>query len=352
METRKKVVFFFFFSVGGAERVTITISKLLDQSKYDVQFAIVGNAFGDIRQFIPANNNIFLIKIRNIWDFTTFKIYRFLKKHRPNIVFSSLCYLNSRVVLAAHFIGGIKTIIRNNNNYFTERNIVTKLLRRWCYPMADEVIMQTEEMAIEFQNLFPGKCKNINVIHNPLDIDTITRCTKDIMSPFEKEYVNYVYVGRITKVKGLDVLVSAFAKVTQNLSKNCRLYIVGKVNKDDLFYTSLIALLRKIGIEESVIFTGFSSNPYQYIKHANCLVLPSRNEGLPNVILEAMYLQCPVVVSRSIPIIDRLVPKDRGIVVDVDDVEGLSKAMIDILSYKIIKKYEQPSKEQFIRLFE
>lgn len=56
-------------------------------------------------------------------------------------------------------------------------------------------------------------------------------------------------------------------------------------------------------------------------------MLPSRLEGLPNVVLDAMYLQTPVVVTRCVPVIDRIVNSEQGIIVDVEDVEGLASAM-------------------------
>ena len=279
------------------------------------------------------------------------KIFKFIRKTDPDVVFSSLCYLNSRVILAARMRGDIKVIIRNNNNYFTEKNFVTRLLRRLSYPLADEIIMQTAEMASEFENLFPAKCRSINVIHNPIDIDSIKKSIENAVNPFNEEYVNYVYVGRITKVKGLDILVNAFLNVFKQNPRS-RLYIVGKIHSHDEFYISLRKFVKRMNLDNCVYFTDFSTNPYQYINYANSLILPSRNEGLPNVILEAMYLKCPVVVTRSIPILDRIVTKDRGIVVNVEDVEELSKAMIDILSYKIVTEYKQESNEGFIKLFE
>lgn len=348
---KKKVLFFTAPTCGGAERVTITIAKLLDPDLYDVSFAIVGKTTGDITQFIPKGCNVYYVKIFNIWDFTTIKIFQLLKKIKPAIVFSSLFYLNTRVATAAHFVGGIKIILRNSNNYFAEKNIATRLLMRISYPFADEIIMQTEEMADEFNNTFPVKCKKISVIHNPIDVDTITRKLENISNPFDTNNINYVYVGRITVVKGLDALIKAFAKVYKCNHKS-RLYIVGKYDKNDAYYKSLIKLIDNLNIGDSVVFVGFTSNPYQYVKYANCMILPSRNEGLPNVVLEAMFLKCPVVVTRSIPIIDRLVTKDRGIVINVDDIEGLSKAMNNILSLTIQKNYQADSDKKFLMLFQ
>ena len=62
-------------------------------------------------------------------------------------------------------------------------------------------------------------------------------------------------------------------------------------------------------------------------------------EGNPNVLHEAMYLQVPVVATRSIPIIDQIVTSDRGFTVAVDDVNALSEAMQKAAVMTITKPY-------------
>ena len=350
METRKKVVFFVPNTVGGAERVTITISKLLDQSKYDVQFAIVGNSLGEIIQFIPANYNISFIKIRNIWDFTTCKLIRFFKRIHPNIVFCSLMYLNTRVILSAKIVGGIKTIIRNNNGLHDLRFDNAFLIKK-LYPNADELILQTDEMKDEIMNYVRLDEKRVHVIFNPIDVESIEKKLKDVSNPFDSQYINYVFVGRIHFCKGLDVLLSAFAELLK-ASKKSKLYIVGKIDGSNSYYLKLKDQIQYLQIEDNVIWTGFTTNPYQYIKFADCFVLPSRVEGLPNVLLDAMYLKTPVVVTRSVPVIDRIVSAERGIVVDVDDPVELKTAMTKAINLKIDTRFQESSVDELRKLFE
>lgn len=329
---KKKLLFCLPPNVGGAERVTLTIAKLLDREKYDIKIVIVGKKIGDIKEFVPNYMGIIHIKTQNIWDFTTFRLINLFKKEKPKIVFCSLMYLNTRVILAAQIVGNIKILIRNNNS-LTSLRFDDKWLVKRLYPKADAIILQTNEMKEELCQSTQIDDKKVHVIFNPVDVDTINEQLKTSKSPFNAEYVNYVFVGRINYVKGLDVLIPAFAEVVKR-NANSRLYIVGKVIETDLYFQSLQKLVIDLHIEEHVIWTDFTKNPYQYIKYANCLVLPSRVEGLPNVILEAMYLQVPVVVTRSVPVIERIVKKEQGLIVNLENEKELSEAMLAILCKK------------------
>lgn len=347
---KKKVLFCVPPSCGGAERVTLTIAKLLDREKYDVKVIIIGGTIGEIKEFIPDYMEIIHIKIWNIWDFTTLRLVNIFKKEKPDFCFCSLMYLNVRMILAAKIVSGIKTIVRNNIA-FDRMRFDNAFLIRMLYPFADAIILQTDEMKQEMISALKIKESNLYVVFNPIDTDSIKTKLKNITSPFNEEYQNYVFVGRIDYVKGLDVLISAFSKVVNKNSK-VRLYIVGKIVESNSYYQSLKQLITKLHLEKHIVWTGFLNNPYQYIKYANCFVLPSRVEGLPNVLLEAMYLQKPVVTTRSVPIIDRIVSSDSGIVVDVDDDKALANAMIKILNIKMNKPYIQQNNEMLLSLFE
>lgn len=336
-------------SCGGAERVTLTIAKLLDLSKFDVKIVIVGRTKGDIVDFIPSSFDIIHIKTRTIWDFTTCKLVNLFIRIHPDIVFCSLMYLNTRVILAANIVGNIKTIIRNNIGFYRMR-FDKSLLIKLLYPKADEIILQTEEMKDEIMKNVKLDNDKVHVVFNPIDVESIESNLKNISNPFEKQYVNYVFVGRIAYCKGLDVLISSFVALLKE-NPQCRLYLVGKIDNSNSYYLNLKEQIKNLGIDNSVVWTGFTTNPYQYIKYADCFVLPSRTEGLPNVLLDAMYLKVPVVATRSVPVIDRIVPSKRGIVVDVEDEVALKEAMSKAVSIKIQEDYNEGSKEELIKLF-
>lgn len=348
---RKVVLFCVPPTCGGAERVSLTIAKLLDPLKFDVKVLIIGKAKGEIVNFVPENSEVYYIRTQNIWDFTTCKLILLFRRLRPNIVFCSLMYLNTRVILAAKLVGHIKIIIRNNIGFNRMRADDAFLIKK-LYPKADAIILQTEEMKSELMENMKLNKDKVHVLFNPIDIESINRSLKNVDSPFDPMYVNYVFVGRIDRSKGLDILISAFSDLLK-VNKRCRLYIVGKINASDPYYVSLMKLSSKLGLETKIVWIGFTTNPYRYIKYADCFVLPSRVEGLPNVLLDAMYLKTPVVATRSVPVVDRIVHSERGYVVDVDDSDALGKAMLKAVDIKIETDYRQEGvAKDFVELFE
>lgn len=347
---KQTACFFIPPSCGGAERVTLTIAKLLDPLLFDVKVVIVGSQMGDIVQFIPSRFEIIHLQIHNIWDFTVCRMLRLMKKVKPSVVFSSISYLNTRVILSAKLIGNINIIVRNDNSIAKLRKDELLLVRK-LYPKANSVICQTDEMKKEMLAMTNVSEVNLHVLTNPVDVDTIAlKLKEDYTNPYDSEYANYVFVGRVHYHKGLDVLLASFNKLLQQQPKS-RLYIVGKYMLEDSYYQQLIGEVSKYNIEKNVNWIGFTSNPYRYIKYANCLVLPSRLEGLPNVVLDAMYLQTPVVVTRCVPVIDRIVNSEQGIIVDVEDVEGLASAMRNAIKKSISKPYLLDSTKEILKLF-
>src|SRR5690606_17483076 len=79
------------------------------------------------------------------------------------------------------------------------------------------------------------------------------------------------------------------------------LLLVGPTSRDQRdagLRERLIAVVQRAGMEKDVLFRDFSPAPEKYYRCADLFILPSRNEGLPNVVLEAMSCGLPSVVSR------------------------------------------------------
>lgn len=139
-------------------------------------------------------------------------------------------------------------------------------------------------------------------------------------------------VGRITKEKGFDTLIKAYKVADKN---DFKLVIAGGVE----FESGYMNELKKLSINENVIFTGFTygENLYQLYKNASLFVLASRNEGFPLVLLEAMKYGLDVLVSD--------IPATH--LVTLDSVDYFKCGDAEELSEKISKKIKTTKKREY-----
>lgn len=351
---KKKVLFFLPKGIGGAQKMTIVISNFLPKDKYDVKYIVVGRKNEkDMTYLIENKFNIDYLNIFNAWDFLTARIIKILRKYQPDIVFSSLMYLNVRVILASKIVGKIKIIVRNDNMLRIMRydNI---LLLKLFYKMANVIIAQQEEMKADLiQGLNIDESK-IVVRYNPVDKNSLIKDSL-LPSPYkDKNTVKYIWTGNFANSgsKGQDVLVRAFALLKRKIP-NSHLYLLGTFDEYSSFFKEIKDFVDKQKLIDSVHFVGFQKNPYPWVKYADCFVLPSRVEGLPNALVDAMILSKPVVATTCIPMISRMVRDGyNGYLVPSEDFKSMADAMVKALYLRDFDMIYHPSTDRdFIELF-
>lgn len=353
MLTKKKVLFFLPSNTGGAERMTVTIAKMLPLDKFEVKFVIIHKSLGTIINFIPSVYEIIHIPVHNIYCAGTLRMIDVIRKEKPDAVFSSLLYLNARLIIASK-ICGCRVVVRNNIDISRTISRIAPILVKYTYKWADVVIAQQEEMRNEIIAFTGIQEKKVVTLHNPIDIDNIHKKI-GVPNPYEKKdnkCINYVCVGRFSKEKGQDLAVKAFRIVLKN-EPNAHLYLVGKYDWNKQYDRSVRDYISMTGLSEQVHFVGFDTNPYRWIYHSDCYIMPSRLEGLPNSLIDAMYLQKPVVATKCIPVVERIV-KDgyNGYLAENNNIDSIASGMIRALSLKGFYMTYQPSKkEDFIKLF-
>lgn len=352
---KKKVIFFLPKGTGGAQKMTIVISKFLSTDLYDIRYVVVGEKkAGDMTYLLNNKSNIDYINIINAWDFLTIKIIKVLRRYKPDIVFSSLMYLNIRVILAAKIIGNIKTIIRNDNmlHIMHYHNL---FLLKLLYKKADLIIAQQEEMKLDLVKGLNLDESKVIVRYNPIDKDYILK-NASLPSPYDnKGTIKYIWTGNfaVSGSKGQDILVKAFAIVKKKIS-NAQLYLLGSFDEKSDYFIKIKKIVKDNRLSDSVHFVGFQKNPYPWVKYADCFVLPSRIEGLPNALVDAMFLSKPVVATTCIPMINRMVRNGyNGYLVPSEDYTSMATAMVKALSLSKFDMIYHPSTDlDFISLFE
>lgn len=350
----KKIQIFIPGSVGGAERVCVTIGKILIHAGFDVVFCIENRGITPIEQFIPSGINKKYYQHKRHSVFHLFKMAKLIRQEQPDVVFAPCRYLSRDVILAVKMARADCKIIVRSDNPLIELNKLGRWLVKKTFPFADVVIAQQEEMRQELINDIPLPSEKVITIQNPIDTETINEKAK-ADSPFNnKDEVRYVWVAGVREsgTKGHDILLKAFKIVKKNNSQ-AHLFFVGKYLEKGKYYLSLKKYVEVNGLTDSVHFVGYDENPYRWVKYSDCFVLPSRMEGLPNAMVEAMYLGKPVVATRCLPIIDRMVEDGvNGYKVEVGDYEKMAVAMVRAIGLKNVRlKYQPSSNEKIEDLF-
>ena len=139
-----------------------------------------------------------------------------------------------------------------------------------------------------------------------------------------------VIVGHLSDVKGYPTFVRAAATISAVLPR-CRFLLVGGDTLGQGWQPRLERLAEELGIRESVRFLGWQDDIRPVLDAADVMALPSRAEGLPLAILEAMSLAKPVVASAVNGIPDAVVDGETGYLVRPDDDVGLADRLLQVM---------------------
>lgn len=166
-----------------------------------------------------------------------------------------------------------------------------------AYKKCEKIIAVSENQAEILRQFIPQYKNKVIAIHNLTDVQGIQdKGMEAITEVFDKTKFHIVSVGRVSHEKGMDIAVKVCAKLVQDGYKNVRWWIVGAGPA----MAEVREIITELHMEKYVITVGMKANPYPYIQQADLYVQPSRFEGYPMTILEALILG-QVVISTDNP---------------------------------------------------
>lgn len=313
---------------GGAERVFVNYIRSLNIERFDISLLLI-NKTGEFLKFIPKYVKIVDIG-KNKTRYGFFKLLKSVKNINPELIVSTTNRMNILILIVSLFVTNIIKICLYEPSMpraqFGEKYLPRYylLLMKILYRHSDYIIAQTNEMKNEISDYYFVKKEKIFVTSNPMDTKLIDEQASQYENPYDKSNINVVASGRISEEKGFDFLLRSFVKVVEK-NKKFKLYILGNVSNKS-YLNKLQNIIKKCDLTNHVQFVGFKLNPFPYYKHADLFVLSSKWEGLPNVVLEALYLQTPVVVTDCIPYFKKLICEGKnGYIVKFGDKQDLAE---------------------------
>jgi len=201
---------------------------------------------------------------------------------------------------------------------------------------ASKVIALTKTEAEQYKKMGVDEDK-IEIIPNGIDLSEYENLPE--RGEFRKKYlINdekiILYLGRIHKIKGPDLLARAFAELSKEID-NVKLVIAGP---DDGYLTSLKKLIADLEIDDKVLFTGplYGEEKFRAYVDADVYVLPSVYETFPVIVLEACACGTPVIVTDRCGIADIVDDKVGYVVENAKD--QLQNVIIEVLSDERLRR--------------
>ncbi|WP_338567358.1 glycosyltransferase [Erwinia sp. E_sp_B01_3] len=258
---------------------------------------IVISLSNDSKIDLPLNLKIVFLNKKNKFSNLSqvFKLYdinaciSYLE--RANLICSLVCYFTNTLFTASVHTAP-KAAFKKRN--FLNR-IVIYLTYKFISIIKAKVFCVTEGIKDDLYNMYG--IKNSRVISNFIDhseIDSRIRGTEGCNEDIYKD-IDILFVGRLSKVKGCDILIDALCEMKQFIIEHdVNAVIVG----DGTERKSLEMHVSSSGLSEHIEFIGSSTNPYEFMQRARYLVVPSYAEGFGLVVLEGLYLGCDIIFSK------------------------------------------------------
>ena len=335
MTDRKRITFFLdALHGGGAEKAVVNLLKgLAQRDEFDLDL-VLATKEGPYLNLVPQKVRIVDLNTGRAVK-ATFPLMNYLKRNRPWALIGNMGHVNVVASMATE-LSRIKTkliLVEQNtvsaNQSKLKRAKLVLLLMKWLYPRADAVAGVSVGVARDLERQLGLGKETVKVLNNPVvNEDLINQSQASLAHPWFTADAPPVFlaVGRLNPQKDFPNLLNAFAQV--RTKQEARLSILGEGEERP----ALEAMINNLGIANDVLLPGFVKNPYAYMKHANCFVLSSRQEGLPTVLIEAMACGCSVVATDCPSGPEEILDGGTyGLLVPVKNSEALGKAMLQTL---------------------
>lgn len=339
---RKRILFLTDgFRMGGAEINLLVLLKRLQETPFQVYIVNIGPAGAMAEQFFALNVPVYHWERSWMFDIKPYiQLYRMLRKLKIDTFQSLLPNSDIRGTLIAQMAGVKHKIswetVSHTNDYFHGR-FDQKNGYRWAMKYVSKIVAVSNEVKFSLMVKRHIPEHKILTIHNAVDLKRYFRQSTDqIMETRKKLGIpkNVFVLGIVARLdtpKAHWILIDAVKEVIKK--HPVYLLVVGEGPK----YDALMQQVNDYGLSESVQFLGKRSDIPDLLNAMDAFCLSSIFEGLPNVIVEAMACELPVIASNIGGIPEAITHLENGYLVPAGHPDLLADAMIEIIENKNLR---------------
>ena len=340
--TKQKITLFLpHLQGGGAEKMMLNLAEGFSKKGLSVDL-LLANAKGDYLNYIPDNVRLIDLKSRHI-ALSFHKYLRYLRTERCKTVLATFGADVLSLTAKKFFNRNLRVFIRMERPISTDLSFRYGLLWGTSFkilqhllPCANGIIPVSHEAMRDVKKIVPKTSSLMKMIYNPIVRPDIIE--KSLLSPGhpwmkkKNDIPVILSIGRLVADKDHGTLLKAFGQIVK--ISPARLIFLGQGPLEKKLKNDV----KNLGLRDCVNFSGFQTNPYAFMAHANLTVLSSIAEGLPSVLIESMACGTPVVSTDCLSGPREILADGRyGRLVPVGDDESLAEAMIQTLKHPLQK---------------
>ena len=321
-------------NVGGAETALskVVLSKM-EKSVMVVSLTslgVLGQKLVDEGVTVVALNLKFYNSI-----LITYKLYKLIRHHKPEIVQTWLYHadliggLSAKLAKVRSIVWGIRTTELKKGSHITA--IIRKILALFSYWIPTKIIVVAESARKKHSALGYDTSKMLVIPNgfNVQDFEIQPQLVADFKNEFSIEKNDFIIgcVGRLSQVKGQDVFIKSAGIILQSFP-NTKFLMVGRGLENE--NQELTSLIKKNGQLKNFMLLGERADVPVCLRAMDIFCVPSRSEGFPNTLGEAMLMGVPCVSTDAgdASILGGVdVPISR-----VDDHKDLSRKLIEMMN--------------------
>ncbi|CAJ0888507.1 N-acetylgalactosamine-N, N'-diacetylbacillosaminyl-diphospho-undecaprenol 4-alpha-N-acetylgalactosaminyltransferase [freshwater sediment metagenome] len=314
---------------GGAERVALNLAHALRGRGFSIDIVLMVNE-GEFLQEAQLNFNVVDLACNKTYKLPA-KFLKYVLEEKPTFVISSFWKLNFCACMVRAFWPSFGLALWEHSSPYQTKStdrLYYFVVSNTLYHIANHIVAVSRGVGdLIKQNSLALKGKVVclpNPIPGPEPILlTVARARHERW--VKGNNTNIVYVGRLAPEKNPLLLLRAFIRVPDLIKKNMTLTFVG----DGPLRSELEQMILDLHLCERVKCTGFQIAPYEIIARSDILVLPSNREGLPSVLIEALYCGCSIVATDCGGGVRDILQDGRfGTLVPVGDEEALAEGIL------------------------
>ena len=339
MKTKRKICILQLlegFNLGGAERKLLELVRCMDKDRFKTVVCSLGlqvtrkSIRDEFEQLRDKGVEVIEIPRKHRLDVSLiYKLVKLVKRYKIDIIMTNLFYADIMGALVGK-LTRVKAVFTweasPNSEWLIPRRLISyRLLIRWC----DKIISVSQDTANFLVNKRGVNPDKITVIPYGVDLDKYYlgngHTVRRKLGLNDKNKVIGV-VSRLHPQKGHAVLIEASSDIIKKYPQT-KFLIIG----DGSYRSTLESLVKRKKLKEHYIFLGSRDDIPELLQAIDIFTLPSYSEGLPNVVLEAMATQKPVVATSVGGIKEAVVNKETGLLVPPQDPVSLGEALGELL---------------------